>query len=132
MKIHLVADISRESRLKRCLFSVASLLVIIALTATPVKAYDFAGVIVHVTAISPVGMPGDVEFTSDNTPSACNGFLFYFPSGSDEATQQANAKAVMAIVLTAQLTGRSLVIYGINPTSSFQYCTVQWIALNNS
>lgn len=132
MKICLVNSIFRGTKLKKHLFACLSVLVIVSLTASPVRAYDFAGVVVHVTSISPVGMPGNVEFQSDNTPGACNGYLFYFPSGSDEATQQANAKAVMAIVITAQLTGRSLTIYGINPTSSFGYCQAQWIVLNNS
>lgn len=119
-------------KMKAHLFRVASVLVIVSLVAMPAHAYDFSGVVVHVTSISPVGFPGNVEFQSDNTPSACNGYLFYFPQGPDTATQQTNAKGVLSIILSAQLTGRSLTIYGINPTSSFGYCQVQWIVLNNS
>lgn len=121
-----------RGNMKTHLFSVVSVLLVVSLMVIPASAYDFAGVVVHVTTISPVNFPGNVEFQSDNTPSACNGVLYYFPVGADEATQQTNAKAVMAIVLSAQLTGRSVTIYGIYPTSTFQWCTVQWIFLNNS
>lgn len=133
MDNHLLNHIFRRTRLHNRFFAIVSVSLMVALTVTPVKAYDFAGVVVHVTTISPVGFPGNVEFQGDTAPSACPANLFfYFPGGSDEATQQANAKAILATVMTAQLTGRSVTIYGINPTSTFAYCQAQWIVLNNS
>jgi hypothetical protein len=103
----------------------------VSFSVMPAWAYDWGGIIVHVTSISPVGYPGNVEFTVDNAPSSCPGsYLFYFPNGASDVAKETNAKAILTIVLSAQLTGRSLTVYGINPSSSFPYCSVQWIVQN--
>lgn len=118
--------------MRKPIFNATSLVLIVSMAALPARAYDFSGVAGHVTTISPVGMPAYVEFGTDTMPSQCNGALFYYPpSNVDEATQEANTKAVMAVVLSAQLSGHQVYIYGIYPTSSFNYCTVQWIIGGN-
>jgi hypothetical protein len=132
MKTHGINRLIRGG-LKKHFLNVLSVALMIGLTVMPAKAYDFSGVVGHVTNVTPVGMPGYVEFTTDTMPSNCNGALFYYPpSNVDEATQQSNTKAIMAVVLSAQLSGRQVAIYGIFPTSTFQYCTVQWIYTVNS
>lgn len=118
--------------LHKYMFNAVSLLLIVSMATMPVKAYDWSGVTVHVVNISPVGFPSQVEFQGDTAPGTCpSNLFFYFPQGADQATQQTNAKGIMAILVAAQLTGHAVSLYGINPTSTFQYCQVQWIVASS-
>jgi len=131
MKKHGISGVIR-GRLKKHSLNAVSLMLMVSLATMPARAYDWQVVVTHVITISPVGFPSYVEFTGDTVPSTCPGnYLFYFPQGADEATQQTNAKAVMAIVMAAQLSGNTVEVAGINPTSTFQYCQVQWIIGHN-
>jgi hypothetical protein len=119
--------------MKKLLLNAVSVVVVIGLNVMPAHAYDFSGVVGHVISVTPIGMPNYVEFTTDTMPTNCNGALFYYPpTNVDEATQHDNTKAIMAVVLSAQLSGRQIAIYGIFPTGSNQYCTVQWLYTVNS
>jgi hypothetical protein len=121
-----------ENDMKKIVSFITGVMVLMVFSVMPMKAYDFAGVVVHVTTISPIQAPGAFDFTTDNTPAACNGVIYYFAGGSDEATQHANGQAVLATLLAAQLSGQSVTIYGANPTSTFQYCVLQWFGINQS
>jgi hypothetical protein len=85
--------LSAATAVKKTAYAIASPWIMLSLAVTPARAfgYDWGGVVVHVTSVSPVGFPGNVEFTVDNAPSTCPGsYLFYFPANGDEATQHAN------------------------------------------
>jgi len=119
--------------MKKWSLNAVSVVLVFSLTVMPARAYDFSGVVGHVTSVTPMGMPNYAEFTTDTMPSNCNGALFYYPPPNvDEATQHDNTKAIMAVVLSAQLSGRQIAIYGIFPAGSNQYCTVQWLYTVNS
>lgn len=128
-------NFSKTQGFKKYMFYAVSCLLIVSLTAMPAKAYDWQNVTVHVVSIAPVGFPGYVEFTADTGPSTCSNLFFYIPQGADEATQQTNAKGVLAIVMAAQLTGHALNLAGINPTGTSglsQFCQIQYIWAGNS
>src|SRR5262249_825576 len=95
MKIRLLNDLFRGTPLRRCLFAIVSIVVMMALTAIPAMAFDWGLITVHIVAIQTSFMPGGFDFTTDNTPAICNGFIFYWGQGADTPTQQANAKAVL-------------------------------------
>jgi hypothetical protein len=86
----------------------------------------------HITQIfNSQGAPNSFDFTTDNTPSVCNGFTFYFAAGADEPSKIANFNAVYATVLAALLSGHSVFIGVNNPTSSINYCTVTFLNPTN-
>jgi hypothetical protein len=111
-----------------------------AVGATPIKAPGTTSAVLqsttgaftaHITGIQLGGAPLSFDFTTDNTPSSCNGFIFYNPVGADEAAQIANGKVVIAGLMAAQLSGKPMLIYAFTPTSSLPYCSVQYIWTSN-
>lgn len=119
--------------MKKQLTFATAILFIIAFAATPVTAFQtgWGPITVHIVGIQTGAAPLDFDFTTDNTPSTCSGAIFYIATGPDEATKIANANAAFAGLLAAQLSGHSVSITGLNPTSSFPYCQLQYLWTNN-
>lgn len=109
-----------------------SVLLILAVAITPAMAQTGFNVTVHITSVQTTSAGQEFDFTTDGTPSGCNGFIFYFPpSGTDEATAIANTHAALASVLSAEISGHSVGIQGSLATSSFGFCVISAIFVNN-
>lgn len=109
-----------------------ALLLSVVLAVMPVAAQSTGSFTAHITTIfNAQGAPVSFDFATDNTPSACNGFVFYNATGADEPSKIANYNAVYATALVALHTGHSVFI-GVNfPTGSGQFCTVNFFNPNN-
>jgi len=120
-----------QETMKKCWSATVSLLLIASLTVTPAGAQS-AGFTAHVTnVLNPQSAPIDFDFTTDNTPAGCNGFIFFTPVGADQASKIANFNAVYATVLAALLTNRSVNI-GVNyPTGGSNYCSLVYFNPTN-
>jgi len=118
--------------MRKSLFVSVSTLLMISLTAMPAMAEDWSAFSVHVTIIQTSFVPQVFDFQVDKPPSACASgeWIFYFGQGPDTPTQQANLKAVLATLLAAQLSGRAVNIFGLNPGSN-GYCTLDSVHLLN-
>lgn len=112
-------------------YLVALLLSVVVLGVMPAAAQS-ESFTAHITGIlNAQGAPGSFDFTTDNTPSACNGFVFYFASGTDEPSKIANYNALYATVLVALLSGHSVGIGVNNPANGFNFCTLTFFNPNN-
>ena len=109
-----------------------ALLLSVVLSVMPAAAQSSGSFTGHITGVlNPQGAPGSFDFTTDNTPSSCNGFVFYNATGADEPSKIANFNAVYAAALAAMLSGHSVSI-GVNfPTGSGQFCTVTFFNPTN-
>jgi hypothetical protein len=115
-----------QGSMKKCLSASVSLLVIASLTVMPASA-QATGFTAHVTAVLNVtNAPNSFDFETDNTPSACNGFIFFYAAGADEPSKIANFNAMYATVLAALLANHSVYIGVNNPTGGSNYCTLVW------
>ena len=125
MNLRRISNIFRGST-KKCFSASVSLLLIVSLTMMPASA-QATGFTAHVTAILNItGAPDSFDFTTDNTPSACNGYIFFYSSGADQPSKIANFNAMYATVLAALLTNHSVYIGVNNPTGGSNYCTLVW------
>jgi hypothetical protein len=72
-------------------------------------------------------MPSVVLFSTDLSLGTCPAgtFLRWLGSGADEATRQANVKAVLGSLLAVKMSGSPVRIYGVNAN-----CEVKFIHLN--
>jgi hypothetical protein len=110
---------------------VFSVLSIFALAVSPAIAQSTTGFFTaHITSIQTTSGATSFDFTTDNTPSSCNGFIFYNATGADEATQIANASAALASLLAAEISGHSVNLIG-NIDGFSTYCSVSTIFVNN-
>lgn len=113
-----------QGSMKKCFSGAVSLLLIAGLTVMPVNAQS-ASFTAHISQVLNVqGAPIQFDFTTDNTPSACNGYVVYSAVGADEPSKIANFNAVYATVLAALLSGHSVAIGVNNPTGGSNYCTL--------
>lgn len=114
---------------------VFSVLMILGFAVSPAMAQTSTGFFSgHVTSINTSAAATSFDFTIDNAPSGCNGFVFYIaPSGTDEATAIANSRAALATLLVAQVSGHTVSIIANLPTSSsFPYCTLTTLVVQNN
>ena len=111
---------------------VFSVLLLFAFAVTPATAQSSTGFFTaHITSIQTTSAATSFDFTTDNTPSSCNGFIVYVPpSGTDEATAIANTSAALASLLSAEITGHSVNLIG-NIDGFSTYCSVNTIFVNN-
>jgi len=96
------------------------------LVCSPAEAYDWVLSNAHVVVVEADGMPTSLSFIIDQNVGSCpsTGFLKYNLKGTDEPSQIANAQSMLAVLLTAKASGKSLSIYGNNAG-----CTVDFIWL---
>ena len=87
----------------------------VMMASMPALATDWA-VFGHVTVLSTTQVPGQFSFQSDVAAGNCaaGSWLTYIPQGSDTTSQQANAKAAFALLMSAQLSGHHVEILGDN------------------
>jgi len=133
--MHLAKNRFRGNNVKRQVALVAGILLVIAFAVAPAMAQNTTGVFTaHITGIQLTTTALSFDFTTDNTPSSCNGYVFYNASGSDEAQQLANVKAALAGLMAAELSGHAASIGAFTPTSTFPYCTVQslWVCAGSN
>jgi hypothetical protein len=94
------------------------------------EAADWTVSSAHVTLVEASYMPSAVYFYVDAQagPCAAGSYLQYVGQGPDQATKQANAKAVFALLLAAKLSGQTVQIDGSNTIpSGFPACVVQFV-----
>lgn len=120
-----------QGSMKKCFSAIVRLLLTVSLTVMPASAQS-VGFTAHVTAILNItGAPNSFDFTTDNTPSACNGYIFFYAAGADEPSKIANFNSVYATVLATMLTNHSVYIGVNNPTGGSSYCTMVWFNPNS-
>jgi hypothetical protein len=108
-----------------------ALLLSVVLSAMPAAAQS-TQFNAHITQVlNPQGAPISFDFRTDNTPSACNGFILYNATGADEPSKIANFNAVYATALAALLSGHLVVFLVNNPTSGSTFCTLDAINPTN-
>jgi hypothetical protein len=128
MKLRRISHVLQGSIKKR--FTV-SLLLIASLTVIPARAQS-AAFTAHITQVlNGQGAPISFDFTTDNTPSNCNGYIVYTPVGADEPSKIANFNTVYATALAALLSGHSVAI-GVNfPSSGSNFCSLVYFNPTN-
>jgi hypothetical protein len=89
--------------------------------------YDWVAESAPIVRIEVTYMPSIVLFSTDVSLGNCPAgtFLRWMGSGPDEATRQANVKAVLASLLAMKLSGNTVRLYGANAN-----CEVKFIHLN--
>ena len=103
----------------KILFVVALAVVLLSFTpATAQPAYDWNVIGVHVTVVEGTYVPNQVTFQSDaNGGASCPAgtwLTYKATQGTDAQTQQANVKAVYALLLAAKLSGNTVNLFGKN------------------
>lgn len=91
----------------------------------------------HVTFVEGTNVPAIVDFGIDQNAGsasqcAAGHFVDYAAwagAGTDTTSQQANVKAIYALLLTAKLTGQTVTIYGSNTADSSGRCQAFWVML---
>ena len=89
----------------------------LALPASTQPAYDWQISGVHITAIEATYMPTAVLFTIDTNAGSCGtgSWLKWNTIDADQATAQANNKAIYALLLASKLGGSTVRLFGSNP-----------------
>jgi hypothetical protein len=89
---------------------------VLALPAFPEAAYDWEISGVHITAIEATYMPSTLVFTVDANAGSCGvgARLTWSSSAPDQATMQANHKAIYALLLASKLSGSTVRMFGSN------------------
>jgi hypothetical protein len=113
----------------RLLFSALCSVVVSVMLCIPAAAqsYDWDVLGVNVTLVEATYMPLKVTFqinTNASTTCTSQTWLTWNPQGADEATQQANANAIYALLLTAKVSGTPVSVFGMNTN-----CTVSYLHL---
>ena len=87
-----------------------------AVPASTQPAYDWQISNVHITAIEATYMPTAVLFTVDTNAGACGAGTWLKWNGidADQATAQANNKAIYALLLASKLSGSTMRLFGSN------------------
>jgi len=87
-----------------------------ALPASTQPAYDWQISSVHITAIEATYMPTAVLFAVDANAGSCGAGTWLKWNGidADQATAQANNKAVYALLLASKLSGATVKVFGSN------------------
>lgn len=87
-----------------------------AVPASTQPAYDWQISSVHVTAIEATYMPTAVLFTIDANAGSCGAgsWLKWNTIDADQATAQANNKAIYALLLASKLSGSTVRLFGSN------------------
>ena len=90
--------------------------VALTLPASTQPAYDWQISNVHVTAIEATYMPTAVLFTVDANAGSCAAGTWLKWNGidADQATAQANNKAIYALLLASKLSGATVRLFGSN------------------
>ena len=104
-----------------------ALLPLLLASSVDAYAYDW-GITAHVTIVEATYMPNLITFTIDKNAGTCAaGTWMSWPGqGATTADKQSNAKAVMALLMTAEVTGNSINLYGVNSG-----CSGQYVHMNN-
>jgi hypothetical protein len=81
---------------------------------------------VHVSLIDPTSVPDKVFFVPDAYPQDCNlNPLYWLGKGADTLAKQKNVEAVYSMLLAAQLSNRTVDLYGYQGS-----CRIEYIYLN--
>ena len=105
------------------IFVLALALGALCFNTKPALAYDWQ-ITAHVTSVQPTYLPGQAAFLVDTAGGSCaaGAWLTWPAQGADEAAQIANTQAVYSSLLSAMLTGKSVVLFGNNSG-----CTISFI-----
>ncbi|SRR5216684_5718950 len=88
--------------------------VLTLLLSTPAMASDWQAIGVHVTLLEATYMPQQVTFRVDANAGNCTAGAYWLIWNGHYADPPANAKAVYALLLAAQLSGKTINIWGNN------------------
>ena len=121
--------------MKKFIFSLVAVLLAVSLLTTPAFAYvDWQVFGIHVTMVDPSAMPSFIVLTVDTAVGPCSAgaYIQYDPQGTDATAQQANVKSVLAMLLSAKLSGQTVSLAGSNTLNSFGRCVVSSARLGNN
>ena len=99
-----------------------------ALGAGQAQAFDWGGVTAHVVMVEATYMPTRVTFIVDQPAGTCAAgqVLGWTSTGSDSTQLTAQGSAVLSLLMTAQVSGRPITIFGYNSG-----CSVAFIHLGS-
>ena len=99
--------------------------VLLAFGATPALTYDWMAT-GNIATIESTYMPGRIVFQMTVSGGSCTSgaWLTWYAKGVDAAEKQANVQAVLAVLMSAKLSGQQIRIYGNNTG-----CTVDYMHL---
>ncbi len=93
---------------------------------TPALAYDWS-VVAKVTSLEASYMPISLDFTVDHAGGSCaaGGLLAWAPQGPDTTSKATNAQAIYSTLMSAELSGHTVTLYGTNSG-----CVVNYVYIN--
>jgi hypothetical protein len=109
---------------KRTLVSLFGAIIPLMVSVPAGAAYDWSVVGVSVTVVEASYMPQKVTFEINiDASSSCTAgtWLTWTPQGADEATLQANANAIYAMLLAAKVSGTPVTVFGLNANCAVTY-----------
>jgi hypothetical protein len=103
--------------------ALSGLALALGLASQPALAYDWM-VETTISAIEPTYVPSSVNFTVNAPAGTCamGAWLSWNVRGADQPSRIANAQAILSILLTAKMSGKTIRIYGNNAG-----CTVDFM-----
>jgi len=95
---------------------------------TPADAYDWQ-IVAHVTSVEVTTSPAMIDFRADQAGGSCaaGSLLFWLPPhhATDATSQAQNASSALSALMTADVTGHTVTLYGSNAG-----CEINFLYLN--